>query len=160
MPKQPTLTASEYRALYARNPPPQPSKPSGAKKGRPNLNEVLKSLVIASKHTIHEQEVKIKPLSVNSCWQGHRYKTKEYKKYEKLALSMLQDKAIPLPPCRLEITFYMSNMASDVDNPVKPWIDILQKKFGFNDRDIFELNLKKIKVKKGEEKIFYCLTGI
>ena len=34
-------------------------------------------------------------------------------------------------------------MAMDFDNPIKPFVDILQKKYGFNDRDVYELNVKK-----------------
>ena len=31
----------------------------------------------------------VKPLSVNQCWQGRRYKTKAYKQYEKALLQIL-----------------------------------------------------------------------
>jgi Holliday junction resolvase RusA-like endonuclease len=40
---------------------------------------------------------------------------------------------------------------SDWDNPVKPLQDILQKKYGFNDKDIFQGTVSKRKVNKGEE---------
>ena len=51
----------------------------------------------------------------------------------------------------LQIEFGLSNKASDIDNPVKPILDILQKKYGFNDRDIYELHIKKTIVSKGNE---------
>ena len=34
-------------------------------------------------------ELKYKPLSVNICWQGKRFKTTEYKKYERDLLMIL-----------------------------------------------------------------------
>jgi Holliday junction resolvase RusA-like endonuclease len=40
---------------------------------------------------------------------------------------------------------------SDIDNPVKPILDIMQKKYNFNDSDIYALNLKKSIVSKGNE---------
>ena len=121
---------------------------------------VMKPNRVTSPFTIHEQEIKIKPLSVNRVWAGKRFKTPEYKKYEKEVLNALIDKPIPSSPYKLEIVFYMSNVMSDIDNPVKPLQDLLQKKFSFNDRHIMELHVKKVKVKKGEEKIFYCITNL
>jgi Holliday junction resolvase RusA-like endonuclease len=51
----------------------------------------------------------------------------------------------------LVLTFGFSNMQSDVDNPTKLVIDILQKRYGVNDRDLMELHLYKQKVAKGNE---------
>lgn len=93
----------------------------------------------------------IQVLSVNKCWQGKRFKTKEYKAYETEVLYRLPKKQLPPPPYRVFYEFGMSNIQSDYDNPVKPLQDILQKKYGFNDAHIYEANIKKIKVKKGEE---------
>ena len=44
-----------------------------------------------------------------------------------------------------------SNKANDIDNAVKPILDILQKKYKFNDKDVYELHVFKVMVKKGEE---------
>lgn len=96
--------------------------------------------------------INIKPLSVNQAWQGKRFKTPKYKAYEKEVL-------LCLPPCQidfkhpltLDITFGFSSLLSDIDNPLKPILDCLQKKYEFNDRDIYELNVKKQIVSKGEE---------
>ena len=52
--------------------------------------------------------------------------------------------SVPSGALRIDLTFYFKNSLSDIDNPVKPFLDILQKKYGFNDRDIFELNVKKV----------------
>ena len=95
--------------------------------------------------------VDIKPLSVNKCWQGKRFKTPEYKMYEKSCLMMLPKIKLPEPPYMITYVFGLSNLLSDFDNPVKPITDILQKKYGFNDRDIYEASIKKVKVEKGKE---------
>lgn len=93
----------------------------------------------------------IKPLSVNEAWQGKRFKTKKYKAYERDVLSMLGAFTVPDGPLTLSLVFGFSNAASDIDNPVKCFTDCLQKKYGFNDSRIHELNVSKVKVKKGDE---------
>ena len=93
----------------------------------------------------------IKLLSVNECWQGKRYKTKAYKAYEEELLYKLSKQIIPNPPYRIKFEFGFSNSASDWDNPIKPLQDILQKKYNFNDKDIIEGKVRKLKVKKGSE---------
>jgi Holliday junction resolvase RusA-like endonuclease len=95
--------------------------------------------------------LQIKPLSVNVCWQGKRFKTKAYQAYEKEVLLRLPMLRMPEPPYRFTYEFGLSNMQSDVDNPTKPLQDILSKKYGFNDNQIIEAVLRKVKVKKGEE---------
>jgi Holliday junction resolvase RusA-like endonuclease len=93
-----------------------------------------------------------KPLSVNQAWQGKRFKTEAYKDYERLILFMLPNAKIdPNQMLRIEFFFGFSNKASDLDNPVKLLIDIAQKKYGFNDSNVFELNVRKCIVKKGED---------
>jgi len=94
-------------------------------------------------------KIMIKPLSVNKCWQGRRFKTKEYKDYEKLLLRALPDITIPEPPFEVVYEFGFSSSASDLDNPVKPFQDILQKRYGFNDKDIELMTVRRHKVKKG-----------
>jgi Holliday junction resolvase RusA-like endonuclease len=93
-----------------------------------------------------------KPLSVNQAWQGKRFKTPAYKEYEKAMLLQMPPKNIePNQMLRVEFFFGFSNKASDLDNPVKLLLDIAQKKYGFNDSNVFELNVRKCIVKKGEE---------
>lgn len=98
-------------------------------------------------------EIKIKPLSVNKAWQGKRFKTNNYKSYEKEMLLRLPKLDVGEGILRIDIELSFSNKGADIDNPLKPLLDILQKKFGFNDSQIYELNVKKFIVKKGEEKI-------
>lgn len=103
-------------------------------------------------------KIEIKPLSVNEAWQGRRFKTKKYKGYEKELLLKLPTKRISKPPYRIEIVFGFSNKMSDIDNPLKPFLDILQKKYGINDREIYELQVKKAITKKQNEYIKYRIT--
>jgi Holliday junction resolvase RusA-like endonuclease len=93
-----------------------------------------------------------KPLSVNEAWQGKRFKTPAYKVYEEtILLSMPKGKIDAEQMLRVEFFFGFSNKASDLDNPVKLLLDIVQKKYGFNDKNVYELNVRKCIVKKGEE---------
>lgn len=97
-------------------------------------------------------KIDIKPLSVNECWQGRRFKTEKYKWYELELISLLPDQVDITD--KLSIEFGISKL-SDIDNPLKPFLDILQKKYGINDRDFNELTVKKNVVKKGQEFIFF-----
>lgn len=105
-------------------------------------------------------KVNIKPLSVNDAWKGRRYKTDAYKAYEKYVLLILPKKSIPNGKLKLSIHANVSNTQSDIDNPVKPFLDILQKKYGFNDSRVYELNVKKSIVPKGKEHILFELESL
>lgn len=95
--------------------------------------------------------IKIKPLSVNRAWQGRRFKTKQYLSYENELLFRLSSTIIPSPPFEVILIFGQSNRLADIDNPAKPFLDILQKKYGINDRDIYRLIIEKKIVPKGSE---------
>ncbi len=95
--------------------------------------------------------VMIKPLSVNQAWQGKRFKTPKYKSYEKELLLKLKKIDVPEGKLKLIITFGLSSKLSDWDNPVKPFQDVLQKKFGFDDRRIYRAEINKVDVSKGSE---------
>lgn len=99
-----------------------------------------------------EFKIKQKPLSQNIAFQGRRFKTPEYKRYQDTMLLLMPKKKIDSDQMlRIEFFFGFSNKASDLDNPVKLLLDIAQKKYGFNDKNVFELNVRKCLVKKGEE---------
>jgi len=95
--------------------------------------------------------INIPPMSVNEAWQGKRFKTPQYRRYETAVLLMLPKVVLPEKPYHIEIVYGFSSPLSDIDNPTKCVLDILQKKYGFNDRDIVSLHLKKELVKKGSE---------
>jgi Holliday junction resolvase RusA-like endonuclease len=112
-------------------------------------------------------KIDIKPLSVNEAWQGRRFKTKAYDKY-------ISDMLMLLPPLRvssegdkplngkieLEITFGLSSCAADIDNPLKCFIDCLQKKYDFDDKMIYRLIVNKEIVKKGKEFIEFNIKNL
>lgn len=103
--------------------------------------------------------IKIKPLSSNKAWQGRRFKTPEYKAYEQ-HLGYLLPARYPIPKGDLKIMIEVgfSNKLSDLDNPVKSFLDILQKKYEFNDNRIVEIHLYKKIVKKGEDYISFDIS--
>lgn len=96
--------------------------------------------------------INLKPMSVNVAWQGKRFKTTQYKQFERDMLLMLPKLKIEFDkPLSVDLTFGFSSKLSDIDNPVKPVLDCLQKKYGFNDRDIYNLTIKKEIVETGKE---------
>jgi len=105
--------------------------------------------------------VKIKPLSVNQAWQGRRFKTPLYKFYEReLLLKLPNIKIDSKARLKVDIIFGYSNRASDIDNPLKPFLDCLQKKYNINDNMIYELTVKKEIVKKSKEFINFEITEV
>jgi Holliday junction resolvase RusA-like endonuclease len=105
-------------------------------------------------------KINLKPLSVNEAWKGRRIKTTKYKNYEKALLLMLpKTYKMPEPPYHIEYTFGFSSVLSDVDNPVKLVQDILQKKYKFNDKDVYSFCANKEKVAKGEEYLSFEITS-
>jgi Holliday junction resolvase RusA-like endonuclease len=96
--------------------------------------------------------IEIKPLSVNEVWQGKRFKTPKYKQYERDMLLMLPPLKLDFKnPLKIDLIFGFSSKLADLDNPIKPILDILQKKYKFNDNQVQELNIKKEIVKKNQE---------
>ncbi len=102
-------------------------------------------------------KVNIKPLSVNRTWQGKRYRTPEYKQYIHDVMYQLETVDIPRGPLELHIQVGLSNKQADLDNTAKPFIDILQKKYGFNDSRIYSLVMLKRIVPKGSEYISFFI---
>lgn len=74
-------------------------------------------------------KIDTKPLSVNTAWKGRRFKTKEYKDFERELLSLLAgQKKIAQGAIELRIRFHMKNhKSSDWDNPIKTLQDVLVK---------------------------------
>lgn len=104
-------------------------------------------------------KVNIKPLTVNQCWQGKRFKTPKYKAYEKELLLKLRKMTIPDGKLMLIVNFGFSSKLSDWDNPIKPFQDCLQKKYGFDDRRIYKAIVEKFDVAKGDEYIEFDLIS-
>jgi Holliday junction resolvase RusA-like endonuclease len=105
--------------------------------------------------------IDIKPLSVNKVWQGKRFKTPVYKKYERELMLKLDSNATVENgvPLEVRIDFGVSSKLSDIDNPLKPFLDVLQKKYGFDDRYIYRLIVDKTIVPKGKEYIEFSIDN-
>lgn len=102
----------------------------------------------------------IKPISVNSCWQGRRFSTPLYKEFQLHMARILPNIKLGLPPYKVCIEFGLSSKLADLDNGVKPLLDCMVKKYDFDDRDIYELNLRKVIVSKGEEYIRFKIENL
>jgi hypothetical protein len=102
----------------------------------------------------------IKPLSANEAWQGRRFRTPKYNRYIRDILMILPSFNVPEGHLELKLTFGFSNAASDFDNPVKCFVDCLQKKYGFNDKMIKRCVIEVEQVKKGCEFVEWDLTAI
>lgn len=96
-------------------------------------------------------KLSIKPMSVNQAWQGRRYKSKQYIKYAQDINMLLRPMEVPEGYLEIYLKFGFSNKASDFDNPVKPFVDCLQAKYGFNDKMIKRAVIEVEHVMKGEE---------
>lgn len=105
-------------------------------------------------------KVSIKPLSVNEAWKGRRFKTDAYKRYELVVSALLEPLEIPQGKLSVHLVFGMSSAGSDWDNPIKPFVDILQKKYGFNDNRIKHAVVDVVRTKKGEEYIEFEIRAL
>ena len=103
-------------------------------------------------------KLNIKPLSINEAYRGRRFKTAKYTKYLRDVLIMLPAKKIPDGYLQIKLKWGFSSKGSDFDNPVKCFVDCLQKKYGFNDNRIKRSIIEVEHCKKGEEFIEFSLT--
>lgn len=108
-----------------------------------------------------QARLEIKPLGVNAAWQGKRFKTNEYQAFEKQVLLSLKATRQKFEGMlRVEYFFGFSSPLADIDGPIKLIQDILCKKYGFDDRQIFELNARKCIVPKGKEFIEFSIENL
>ena len=104
--------------------------------------------------------LKIKPLSVNKAWKGRRYKTKDYNNFEKeMLFSLPNGLDVPKGKLLIILIFGFSNKGADIDNPTKLVLDILSKKYKFNDNRVYSILLEKQIVKKGGEFISFKIIS-
>lgn len=91
--------------------------------------------------------IPIKPISINQCWQGKRYRTTNFKKWQELVCHSLPKKQMILGEIGLIIHLYLDSiLKSDIDNFLKPLIDCLvKKKYIKDDRYINYLEVRKFK---------------
>jgi Holliday junction resolvase RusA-like endonuclease len=87
---------------------------------------------------------------------GKKIRTYDYNKYRKVLLEELPSNVrVPSGELTLQMNVYYSNKACDTDNCIKPFVDILQEKYGFNDNRIYHIWIQKILVPKGDEGILF-----
>lgn len=101
----------------------------------------------------------IKPMSLNNAYvtnfkTGRRFPSKAYGQYKK-DLAMIIPKWLECPKGKLWIQyeFGVSSTMNDVDNLTKGIQDALAETYGFNDRDVYRVELEKVLVPKGSEYI-------
>lgn len=97
--------------------------------------------------------IPIRPISVNECHQGRRFKTKEFKKWQEAviySLPYLDEFAEKKTDLGVRITAYLkSPTVRDIDNLVKPILDCIVKRGVIkDDRYINYLEVIKKKNKK------------
>ena len=95
--------------------------------------------------------IDIAPISVNKCWQGRRFATKEYKEWTEQCLWELKKyKRQVNKPYRISLIFYQ-NARQDIDAAIKMTLDVLVKAGLIeDDRYIMELNVRKIVSKENK----------
>ena len=71
---------------------------------------------------------------------------------------MLPKLTLPDSPYAISFIFGISK-ASDIDNPIKPVLDILSQKYKFNDNLVHSLVVRKQVVKKGGEFIRFQISS-
>jgi len=116
-------------------------------------------------------KIDVKPLSANEAYapkvvrQGQRvyattYKTVKYQTYERVVKQRLKHLEFNLGSSGELVlcmrVFYVT-AASDIDNCVKPFLDILQRHYGFNDNRVYVLQVKKVVAGKGNAGIEFYL---
>jgi len=107
--------------------------------------------------------LKTRALSVNKCWQGRRFKTQDYKDYEKELTALLtpyRRQRTLKGKVAVDVVFYLKwASTTDFDNLLKPLFDILVKnEIISDDRFIWDMKVKKVKA--DEDKIVINLKAI
>lgn len=99
-------------------------------------------------------EIPLKPMSINVAWQGRRYKTKDYKAYERAFFYSTKPpkEKIDGEVAVLYVLYLRYYGRTDVGNLEKPLSDLLVKR-GFIEDDRFIKYLQLIKVRSKEEKM-------
>src|SRR3990167_7810284 len=95
--------------------------------------------------------ISVKPISVNECWQGRRFKTKKYDKFIIDMLRVMPKKEMITGSIKLEIKLHLKSLLrGDIDNFIKPLVDCIVKK-GWIEDDRFIMLLEVEKIKSSEE---------
>jgi len=106
------------------------------------------------------ETLSMKPLSINKCWAGRRFKTPDYKAWREEAEARLREHPrAPDGQVEVHIKFYFKNSRSDIDNCIKPFLDALTDANRIeDDRHVVKLVVEKIMDK--DERIEYEIKTI
>jgi len=104
--------------------------------------------------------INIKPLSANRAFKGRRFRTEEYKSYEKELSYLLPNLKVTAGKLKVRYVFGLSSKNADGDNCIKQFQDIISEKYNFNDKDIYKWDVEKVDVKKGDEFIEFEIENI
>lgn len=102
----------------------------------------------------------LKALSLNAAYRGRRFITPELKKYKEDVARLAPRLSIPSGKLHISYVFGVSSKNSDADNLVKCTQDSLAERYGFNDRVVYSIDVKKMDVKRGEEYIEFEIINI
>ena len=80
-----------------------------------------------NKHIYGMFKIDIKPLSVNEAFTGKRHRTKKYNQFKRDLLFLLPNIEVPDGDLFVQFEWGLSSKGSDIDNPLKPFIDVLQE---------------------------------
>jgi Holliday junction resolvase RusA-like endonuclease len=103
--------------------------------------------------------LKIKALSLNQAYRGRRFTTPLLKQFKEAVYFLSPKLKIPEGKLKVKYEFGVSSKNSDGDNLIKCLQDSLADKYGFNDKKIYQWEVEKIDVKKGEEYIKFEITS-
>ena len=94
-----------------------------------------------------------KPFSANKMYTGRKRRSVWYKAFEKAMMKQLPEVEVSQYKgyMQVHIIIGVSTILFDQDNACKPILDVLQKRYGFNDNKIFYMTVKKMLVNKGDE---------
>lgn len=101
----------------------------------------------------------VKPLSVNGAYRGRKFATPALESFKEAIWYTLPNCKIDYSKKKLKINyiFGVSSKNADGDNCQKAFQDVVAKKYGFNDRQIYKWTGEKEDVPKGKE---YCAFEI
>ncbi|EGR1951263.1 TPA: RusA family crossover junction endodeoxyribonuclease [Vibrio parahaemolyticus] len=100
-------------------------------------------------------------MSTNDMYQGVKVKSAAYRRWEMQVARGLPDLELPKDK-RLAVRAIVrySNKASDLDNCCKSMLDVLQKRYKFDDKNVYVLKLYKVIVPKGQEGLTLKITEL
>ena len=111
--------------------------------------------------------VNVKPFSTNEMYEGIKKRSRFYDDFHFLVWKNLEFKnqfeIKKWDKLELNVWFFVKSFQSDLDNLLKPFIDFLQEKLNFNDKQIFKIKCEKFVINEnlwGKEWIEFVIFKI